>query len=1039
MNKNRKLINALLVSTMMLTNVAPVALAANAATSDPTVVRLSGDTRVGTSTKVSDTAYESADTVVLAGYNGEVDALTGTALASLKDAPLLIVSNKEEDFNAIAAEIESLGAKNVILLGDTKVISKSISDDLKALDLNVSRVAGDDRFDTAIEVAKELGLKHDHVFLTNDGRSGELADALTTGPVSGRDQDPILLTSHAGLPTQTIKALEAMDVKKVTIVGGEKAVSAAVKSELENLGITVERVAGDNRWETAEVVANKYFKDSKTVIVANDGRVSYADALVGGYLGAKIEAPILLTLASKLDQPAKNFLGTNATFAYVLGGEKVVSKAALAEVQALVDANNVEEDLAVTSVSAINQTSLKITGEGLGQLELADITVEDNNATKITASADGKSATVELQSALVSEQATKVTVKENEESTKEFTVTYKFEVTSVSIEDQLFDDDRANQTVKFKVNGVDADMDYLTLNNYNVTFVAKNANTGAADNNLFGANTSATGVIANPTTKGAYTVEVQVTKAGEAMVTDKAEVSIVNLDAQTTALENPVFYNHGADKADDSAAAYGAAGTSADNLSGDDFVQNSTTFVAGESFDILRLHGTVAGEKQLIGKGDIVVTSSNDAVVSVDTSKSFTAESAGKATLTFKVGNVTKTVNVTVTNDKRELKKVTATPNSVKLVQTYSKDVVLKSTDQYGDPFSVSIADVTEVVPENTATTALVSGTITELETDMADSIGTMVATVTGEEVGKGSIFYKDATTGKVLGSVLVDVSDVANLGNLKLERIGGLSQDNTLALNADNTIVYELAQYNTNGVYMQGIDLVGKKLEVVDGNIATVQFTSDSGSTLTGTATTAGANKAITAVSGDVGFVVTAKKAGKTDILLKDAASGKQEKITITVTEDAFEVTNVDFKSAPEVDYAGKTINYKDVLSIIESNTDDILTGITLNKTTEHKVRISKNGGTGGTAGLVYLDINADGVFNTADDLVLGFLEQSKTTSSVFSGSAANAITGLTTVANDKGTVLFKFITDMSDILDADSVDQTTAIKATSVKVDVK
>lgn len=1031
MKKYSKFLAVVLAFAMVLPGVAQAAVV-ETTEGGIEVTRLGGVDRVGTAVLASETAYkDGAESVVLAGFNGEVDALTGTLLAADKNAPLL-VTRQAKLTDETKLEIERLKAKTVYILGGEDAVSAAVETELEGLVDSVVRVKGSGREDTAANVAKEVkGTNASDVFLALGRPATEgdaLADALAIGPVSAMKKAPVLLAKKDSIPSETVQAMKDLNVKNVTIVGGTSAIAPSVEAALKAEGYTVTRIGESGREKTALKIAETYFADPANLIVAY-GRKS-ADALVGGYMGAKLNAPILLTNNAGLTEETVAYVTANPLSTFVLGGEEVITDTVLKQVVAALEGGE-EVELKVESVSAINQTSLKVTGEGLGQLTTADITVEDNNATKVTASADGKSATVELQSALVSEQDVKVTIKENEESTKEFTVTYKFEVTSVTIEDQLFDDDRANQTVKFKVNGVDADMDYLTLNNYNVTFVAKNANTGAADTSLFGANTSTTGVIDNPAVKGAYTVEVQVTKAGEAMVTDTAEVSIVNLDAQTTALEAPVFYNHGADKADDSSAAYGARGTSNDDLLNDDFVQNSTTFVAGEGFDMLRLYGTVAGEKQLIGKGDIVVTSSNDAVVSVDAAKALKAEAAGTATLTFKVGEAVKTVNVTVTNNNRELRKVAATPNSVKLVQTYSKDVVLKATDQYGDPISVAAADVTEVVPENASAVALVSGNITELETDVADSIGTMVATVTGNQVGKGSIFYKDATTGKVLGSVLVDVSDVANLGNLKLERIAGLSTDNNLALNADNTIVYELAQYNTNGVYMEGIDLQGRILEVVDGTIATVQFTSDDGTTLTtGPTVGTGANEVVTAVMGDLGFVVTAKKAGKTDILLKDPASGKQEKFTITVTEDAFEVTNVDFKSAPEVDYAGKTINYKDVLSVIESNDDDILTGVTLNKATEHKVRISE---VAGSIGIVYLDVNANGKYNAGTDVPLGVVTISKTASSSITAEPSDAIAGLTTVASDKGTVLFKFLTDST------GADETTAIKATSVSVDVK
>lgn len=289
-----------------------------------TAKRLEGPRRVETALQVSREVYpdNSAKNVVLAGYSGEADALTGTLLASAKEAPLLLVNQ----FNDIKRELIRLGTENVYLLGGKSAISSAVEDELRAANYNVVRVAGDDRFETAVAVAKASKANTDHVFLTNDGRSGSLADALAVGSVSGRDQAPILLTGKKELPKQTLVAIKEMKVKKITIVGGETVISEDIQEELEAENIQVNRIAGETRWETAEKIANTYFSNSKKAIVTNDGRVSFADALMGGYLGAKENAPILLTAADQLNAITKDYLKTSATSAYILGGEAVVQK-----------------------------------------------------------------------------------------------------------------------------------------------------------------------------------------------------------------------------------------------------------------------------------------------------------------------------------------------------------------------------------------------------------------------------------------------------------------------------------------------------------------------------------------------------------------------------------------------------------------------------------------------------------------------------------------------------------------------------------------
>jgi hypothetical protein len=685
----------------------------------------------------------------------------------------------------------------------------------------------------------------------------------------------------------------------------------------------------------------------------------------------------------------------------------------------------------VVSVSAINPTTLKLEGEGLKNLKAENVSVDGNKVVAITPAADGKSATITLENKLAPNADVTVSVTVNGEK-KDFTTKFEYKVTSVSIDPQTFDDDRAGQKVSFKVNGEPADIDYLKLAGYNVTFVAKDS-TGAAANGFFdnnaGTNTSSTGVISHPVTQGEYTVEVQVTKAGEALVTGTATVKIVNLDAAATAVNSVTFYNYGTDKTDDSAAAYDTA-----PLANDDYKMNSTTLVAGEKAAVYKVEATVSGEKVVVPATGFEVKTSNPAVVSVDSNGVLTAESAGTATITVKVGEVTKTFNFTVTNTARKLSKVTVEPSSVSIVKGYTKDVKVKTLDQYGDPYLVAnSADIDEVVPVGVdGSTPVVSGV--DVLTNGANSVGEVTLTLAADEAGKGTVYFKDAT-GKVLGSFYVNVSAVDNTGSQKLEIISKspASTDNTLDLQADKTVTYQLSRYNTQGIYIEPVDLNGYTLEVVDGTVAQAQFVDGAGNT-TGSATTQTANATITGTVGDKGFIITGLKAGKTDILLKDTASGKIEKITITVVDSPIEIKSVNFKSVPTVDYVGAKINYEDVLDVTYSNEDDIVNGITLSKSTLHKVRISEDAG---TEGILYLDVNGDANYTAGTDTDLGKLILKLTADSTLTGTVpTDVVSGYTTVTTDKGkkgTLLFKVLTDVT------GNDETTAVAATAVTVEVK
>lgn len=292
--------------------------------------RIAGNTRVETSIEVSKNFYtaDSSFNVVLAGYHGEVDALTGTLLASSMNAPLLLV----DKFTNIEDELLRLGVKNVYLLGGEMVIDNSIENDLQRAGYEVNRIDGESRLGTAVAVAKETMQQTDHVFLTNDGRSGALVDALAVGPISGMYLSPIMLTTRDTISSETLDAIIDMKVKQISIIGGTSAVSEEVENVLASRGLEVKRISGDNRWQTAEKIAELYLSPGAAIVVNDGYSGSLADALVSGHIGAKLHVPLLLTGTHSLNEYTKNYLLKSPHLRYVLGGESVISKKTFEEI-----------------------------------------------------------------------------------------------------------------------------------------------------------------------------------------------------------------------------------------------------------------------------------------------------------------------------------------------------------------------------------------------------------------------------------------------------------------------------------------------------------------------------------------------------------------------------------------------------------------------------------------------------------------------------------------------------------------------------------
>lgn len=118
------------------------------------VERISGKNRIETAIEASKLAYDRANTVILAGSKGEVDALTGTLLASHEDGPLLL-TNRDLLAKDVKDELKRLKAKKIIILGGYSVVSEKVQEELEK-DYKIERIAGSNREKTANKVAKRV-------------------------------------------------------------------------------------------------------------------------------------------------------------------------------------------------------------------------------------------------------------------------------------------------------------------------------------------------------------------------------------------------------------------------------------------------------------------------------------------------------------------------------------------------------------------------------------------------------------------------------------------------------------------------------------------------------------------------------------------------------------------------------------------------------------------------------------------------------------------------------------------------------------------
>lgn len=269
-------------------------------------------------------------------------------------------------------------------------------------------LAGDDRYETAVEVANKTANTKDvagngNLVLVN---GNALVDGLAASPLasilgktSNVEVAPILLTKTDSLPESTKDYIKEVVSKKSTgkvkvyIVGGNAVVSEKVEKELKELGVDVVRSGGSNREETSLKVAELISKNKKpynTFVVGANGE---ADAMSIAPVAADREEPIIVSKNGGLSKDGVQKIADLKANATIVGGTEVVSEAT-------------EKALTDAKIS-----TSRVAGSNRQKTNAAIIDRYANNGlNKIVISKDGSAKKDELVDALT---ATSLAVKED--------------------------------------------------------------------------------------------------------------------------------------------------------------------------------------------------------------------------------------------------------------------------------------------------------------------------------------------------------------------------------------------------------------------------------------------------------------------------------------------------------------------------------------------------------------------------------------------------------------------------------------------------
>ncbi len=238
------------------------------------------------------------------------------------------------------------------------------------------RVAGTDRVGTSIEISQTFESSEWVVV----ARSDDYADALAGAPLAAAYNAPILLTPRTHLAPEVAAEIQRLGATKGYMLGGEVALATNVQTALEGLDLSGFRLAGEDRFDTAGIIATRLPEPSGQAFIVEgqnpDPGRGWPDAVSVSALAAYTQTPILLTRQNAV--PAKTYEALDAldfTGTTIVGGPAAVSafvadefaKETLTTPRRIFGANRYETSAAVANEARLAGMSPRVTWVATGR------------------------------------------------------------------------------------------------------------------------------------------------------------------------------------------------------------------------------------------------------------------------------------------------------------------------------------------------------------------------------------------------------------------------------------------------------------------------------------------------------------------------------------------------------------------------------------------------------------------------------------------------------------------------------------------------
>ena len=291
------------------------------------IERIYGDTRYQTALNTADAlknelGVDKFDTVIVATGVDYPDALAGSYLAGIYNAPILMVNERYMDdvVNYIKNNVNK--GSTVFILGGENAVSPVLETKLEGY--NIDRLAGANRFETNLLILNKAGVTTEDILVCT---GYDYADSLSASAT----QKPILLVHpKAGLNDKQKEFLNSVKGNDMYVIGGTSAISKEIYTSLQEYASKLERIGGATRNETSVLIAQQFFTNPTNSVLAYSR--GFADGLAGGPLAIAKNAPLILTQSNSTSAASEYIRQNNIKSGSILGGPTLISDEAVQEI-----------------------------------------------------------------------------------------------------------------------------------------------------------------------------------------------------------------------------------------------------------------------------------------------------------------------------------------------------------------------------------------------------------------------------------------------------------------------------------------------------------------------------------------------------------------------------------------------------------------------------------------------------------------------------------------------------------------------------------